>query len=38
MTNVNVTQTINVPAAAAWGKLARFRELENFSPIARTVV
>ena len=37
MTNVNVTKTINVPAASVWAKLESFRGIEKFSPIARSV-
>lgn len=38
MTNVTVTKSINVPANAAWNKLAAFSGIEEFSPIARSVV
>ena len=38
MTTVSVSKTINVPASAAWEKLSSFREIEKFSPIARSVV
>lgn len=37
MTKVNVTKTIEVPAAAAWAKLSAFSGIENYSPIARSV-
>ncbi len=38
MEKVNVTKTINVSAQAAWKTLSSFRDIENFSPIARSVV
>jgi hypothetical protein len=36
MTTVNVTKTINVPASKVWEKLATFRGIEEYSPIARS--
>ena len=38
MTKVNVTKSINVSAADAWTKLSAFSGIENFSPIARSIV
>ncbi len=38
MTNVNVTKTINVSAESAWEKLSTFKGIENFSPVAKSVV
>jgi hypothetical protein len=38
MSTVNVSKTIHVPAAAAWAKLAAFTGIEEFSPIASSVV
>lgn len=38
MTEVNVTKSIEVPAAKAWEKIASFRGIEKFSPIERSVV
>jgi hypothetical protein len=38
MTTVSVTKTINVPASEAWAKISSFRGIEEFSPIARSVV
>ncbi len=37
MKKVSVTKTIQVPATKAWGKLRTFREIETFSPIAKSV-
>lgn len=37
MTQVNVSKTINVPAAKVWEKLSSFRGIEEFSPIERSV-
>jgi len=38
MTEVVVTKAINVAASDVWGKLSPFSGIENFSPIARSVV
>jgi hypothetical protein len=38
MTEVNVTKSINVPAAKVWEKVSSFRGIENFSPIERSEV
>ncbi|MBL4905525.1 MAG: SRPBCC family protein [Flavobacteriaceae bacterium] len=38
MTNVSVTKAIQVSANNAWNTLATFRGIENFSPIAKSVV
>ena len=38
MKAVKVTKTINVPAEKAWNKISSFRGIEEFSPIARSVV
>lgn len=38
MTEVVVTKSINVPASEVWGKLSSFSGIENYSPIARSVV
>ena len=38
MTEVNVTKSINAPAAKVWEKVSSFRDIENFSPIERSVV
>jgi hypothetical protein len=37
MTTVNVTKTIQVPATTVWARLATFRGIEEYSPIARSV-
>lgn len=38
MANVNVTKAINVSANDAWSKLASFKGIEHFSPIAKSIV
>lgn len=38
MANVNVTKSINVSATDAWSKLASFEGIEEFSPIAKSIV
>jgi hypothetical protein len=38
MTKVNVTKSIKVSASDAWTKLSVFSGIENFSPIARSIV
>lgn len=38
MTKVEVIKSINVSADQVWSKLASFKGIENFSPIARSVV
>lgn len=38
MSTVNVKKSINVPASAAWSKLSAFSGIEEFSPIASSVV
>ncbi len=38
MTNVNVKKSINVSAADAWNELSSFKGIENYSPIASSVV
>ncbi len=38
MTKVNVTKTIAVPAGTVWKKISAFEGIEDFSPIARSVV
>ena len=38
MTEVVVTKRINVPASEVWSKLSSFTGIENYSPIARSVV
>ncbi len=38
MATVSVTKSINVSANDAWSKLAAFGGIENYSPIAKSVV
>lgn len=38
MATVNVTKSINIPAATAWDKLSGFSGIEHFSPIERSEV
>jgi len=38
MANVNVTKSINVSATDVWSKLSTFEGIENFSPIAKSIV
>ena len=38
MANVNVTKSINVSAIDAWNELGSFKGIENYSPIASSVV
>ena len=38
MTKVSVTKAIQVSANDAWNTLATFRGIENFSPIAKSIV
>lgn len=38
MTEVKVKKTINIPSEKAWKKISSFRGIEEFSPIARSVV
>ena len=37
MTQVNVTQKINVPASKSWSTISSFEGIENFSPVAKSV-
>ncbi len=38
MVHINVTKQIQSPAGAAWGKIAAFSGIEDYSPIAKSVV
>ena len=38
MTEVNVTKLINVPAKLVWAEIETFRGIENYSPIAKSIV